>query len=528
MGLGPSETRPQRLGCHLVRAGPYSPGSTLATRLRAALLVPGLLILTTIGSAAEWLKLESDHFDLFSNAGKRAAQRTAQDLERFHQVVEALQSGFEGAMPVRVVLFGSASDYNRFRWAKSRGKMAYYLSGRKHDYIVLHNSRFVQPILPALGRSVGSAVAHVVLRGRKQALFHEYVHLVQHQTAAGLPLWLEEGIAEVYSSIRTGGDKVRIGRRITGHTLTLQTQPLLDMPTLLSVDENSPDYRDTAKAKVFYAQSWALAHMLTLSESYAGGLDDFITALNRGQPQQEAFQGAFGRPIEASEKELDTYSRRFGFRETQISIAKTDPPEKAEPVPLSPQEAELLQIDLLLELGYVVDAEPKLRALVEGAHQAAVEVRLGELALRLLDYEQAQQWFARALEQGADGVRVHFGQAQALDETGGERQDVWRHLNKALDVEAGFPEALLFAGMLYNRDLRHAEAVAPLEKASEARPRWSPVWRALGMAYLHSRQPEKAVHAAGLALRTAQTPHQQQEAQRAFKIIQSRTPAESR
>ena len=528
MGLGPSETRPQSLGCHLVRPIPYSAPSTLATRLKAALLVAGLLILPAIGSAAEWLKLESDHFDLFSNAGKRAAQRTARDLERFHQVVEVLQSGFGGTMPVRVVLFGSATEYNRFRWAKSRGKMAYYLSGRKHDYIVLHNSRFVQPILPALGRSVGSAVAHVVLRGRKQALFHEYVHLVQHQTAAGLPLWLEEGIAEVYSSIRTGGDKVRIGRRITGHALTLQTQPLLDLPTLLSVDENSPDYRDAAKAKVFYAQSWALAHMLTISESYAGGLADFIAALNRGQPEQEAFQAAFGRSIDASGKDLETYSRRFGFRETQISIGKRAPTEKAEPVPLSRQEAELLQIDLLLELGYVVDAEPKLRSLVEGAHQAAVEVRLGELALRLLDYEQAQQWFARALELGADGVRVHFGQAQALDETGGERQDVWRHLNKALDLDAGFPEALLFAGMLYNRELRHAEAVAPLEKASEARPRWSPVWRALGMAYIHSRQPEKAVHAARLALRTAQTPHQQQEAQRAFKIIQSRTPAESR
>ena len=150
------------------------------------------------------------------------------------------------------------------------------------------------------------------------------------------------------------------------------------------------------------------------------------------------------------------------------------------------------------------------------------------MALRLLDYEQARQWFARALELGAAGVRVHFGQAQVLDETGGGRQDVWRHLNKALDLDAGFPEALLFAGMLYNRELRHSKAVAPLEKASEARPRWSPVWRALGMAYIHSRQPEKAVHAAGLALRTARTPHQQKEAQRAFKIIQSRTPAESR
>ena len=99
-----------------------------------ALIVLGLLSLPANGFAAKWLKLESEHFELYSSAGKRAARKTAQDLERFHRVVEAIESEFEGTMPVRVVLFGSAGDYNRFRWAKSGEKMAYYLPGRKHDY----------------------------------------------------------------------------------------------------------------------------------------------------------------------------------------------------------------------------------------------------------------------------------------------------------------------------------------------------------------------------------------------------------
>ena len=475
-----------------------------------ALIVLGLLSLPATGSAAKWLKLESEHFELYSSAGNRAARKTARDLERFHRVVEAVQSGFEGTMPVRVVLFGSARDYNRFRWAKSGGKMAYYLPGRKHDYIVLHNSRQVHA-MAALPSRTGSSTGHIVLRDRKQTLFHEYVHLVQHQTTASLPLWLEEGVAELYSSVQTGRDTVRIGKPITGHVLTLRDEPLLDFETLLAVNEDSPIYSDGKGAWVFYAQSWAFAHMLRLSERYSGRFDDFVAALGRGDPQPAAFQSVFEKPIEQGERDLAAYLRRLQLRQIEVPIGDAASKQKVEPVALSRSEARLFQVDLLLELGYVADAKEMIAPLVEDGPAADVGVRAGELALRLLDYEDARSRFARALELGADTARVHFGYAQALDETGGDRQEVWRRLRRALDLDGGFPEALLFTGMLHSRELRYGDAVAPLERASRARPRWSPIWRALAFAYLHAHKPAEASRAIGLALRTAQTPHQRRE-----------------
>ena len=73
--------------------------------------------------------------------------------------------------------------------------------------------------------------------------------------------------------------------------------------------------------------------------------------------------------------------------------------------------------------------------------------------------------------------------------------------------------------MLYNRELRYAEAVAPLERASRARPRWSPVWRTLAVAYQHVDKPAEARRAIALAARTAQTPYQQQEAERVLTMM---------
>ena len=89
-----------------------------------ALILLYLLNLPASGVAAKWLRLESEHFTLFSSASKRAARRTVQGFERFHRVVEAVQSEFEGRMPVRVVLFASAGDSERCRWAKSGGGLS--------------------------------------------------------------------------------------------------------------------------------------------------------------------------------------------------------------------------------------------------------------------------------------------------------------------------------------------------------------------------------------------------------------------
>jgi hypothetical protein len=60
------------------------------------------------------------------------------------------------------------------------------------------------------------------------------------------------------------GPQVKIGVLINRHILTLRLKQMLEFKLLFAVDHNSPDYHEKDKMGIFYAESWALAHMLKL------------------------------------------------------------------------------------------------------------------------------------------------------------------------------------------------------------------------------------------------------------------------
>ncbi|MFP5284392.1 MAG: hypothetical protein ACLGI9_01495, partial [Thermoanaerobaculia bacterium] len=92
----------------------------------------------------------------------------------------------------------------------------------------------------------------------RSIVYHEYLHSVLRNNYPGLPLWLHEGLAQLYSTFVEG----RIGRPIEDHARFVQSNPLLPVSELFALDVHSKDYHEGARRKVFYAQTWALAHYL--------------------------------------------------------------------------------------------------------------------------------------------------------------------------------------------------------------------------------------------------------------------------
>ena len=75
-----------------------------------------------------------------------------------------------------------------------------------------------------------------------RTIFHEYVHLVIDNVSDGMPLWLNEGLAEYYSTFLVDGGHGRAHRsgrfRRTCDLLSHRRQ--LSIPELLAVDGESP------------------------------------------------------------------------------------------------------------------------------------------------------------------------------------------------------------------------------------------------------------------------------------------------
>jgi hypothetical protein len=63
----------------------------------------------------------------------------------------------------------------------------------------------------------------------------------------------------------------------------------------------------TDKAGIFYAESWALTHMLYLGQRYRGNFNKFVMAISSGASMQDACKQALGVQMWDVELDLRNY-----------------------------------------------------------------------------------------------------------------------------------------------------------------------------------------------------------------------------
>ena len=168
---------------------------------------------------ATWIALQSPHFELVTDTGAKMAGQLLANLERI-RVALAPGTGNGNPLPVRVVVFRRPEKFIPYR--PTRIASAFFQSGPDRDYIVASvndDGRFPLP-----------------------ALFHEYVHLVLHHTTPVLPKWLDEGMAEYYSTIEFTANGAHVGKPITRHVETLRRGGWMPPLVLANVKPRSEEH----------------------------------------------------------------------------------------------------------------------------------------------------------------------------------------------------------------------------------------------------------------------------------------------
>ena len=266
---------------------------------------------------------QSDHFELITDGSKGRAQEILGQFERvrsfFHQIMP-LQAPL---MKPRIVLFGSEKDFREV--ASNEVASAYYTPMPHRDMIAIG----------AMGRDYDAGKA-----------VHEYLHMLVRYTGSDLPLWMNEGIAELYSNMQPVGKKIQVGAPIVHHVFLLRDN-WLGLENVLGVDHSSPIYNRRAHAGGFYASSWALVHMLQLSEKYRGGFDRFMAAINAGKPSDEALQLAYAKSLKEVETDLLSYVRQRAVNTAMYNLQFDKSSDKIQPRDASRYEWDLARADLL-------------------------------------------------------------------------------------------------------------------------------------------------------------------------------------
>ena len=469
-----------------------------------AVLKPGLiivaLVVTPLWSAPKWSRTASTHFEVLTDSGERTGRRVLSRFEQARHVFSSLLPSFRSELPCRVFVFSSERDYNQVR--PGAAVTGFYQSGPDRDSIAMLDGA------PDLYRVV----------------LHEYTHLVMNHSLAKLPPWLEEGLAEFFSTMAPKEGEVTVGYPVRTHMDLLATSGWLTAAQLSAVTKDSPEYNERPKAGLFYAESWALTHMLILSPAYGGGLPKLLDGIAAGRPVADAFQTAFGKTMEQAFGDLRPHlSQDWHLIEVPVPPYKND----AEPAvsAISLEQVMIAKAELLMVMGRNETAATMFEEVARKfPNTPGAETGLAALAVRAQRYDEAVSRFERAIQEGASDGSTFFEYAMLLRDTKAPAARVDEFLHKTVQASPGFAEAHFLLGVRASDRGDYSAAVEHLRRATEILPRQCYFWHALAFAYYKLGQIDDSRAAAYRAVNAAASPGEEAMARAALNLTAANRP----
>jgi len=456
------------------------PGTALALGAVAlALLQASRAAAAVLPENPPWIELKAPTATVYSQADPSRTREFALQLERFRTTLPQVTKGlaFPEGQPVIFFAFrdGAAmAPYEPHGLESVPGLLGgFYLGDKRGGYVALRAYLPGDPL---------------------ETVFHEMIHAAQFRKYDSLPLWLQEGEADYYSTLRIEGSKADVGLANGRHVQWFLEHPPEPLTFVFNTTGGARGRFERDQTLGFYATSWALVHFLRHSTPARRAMfEKYQADLAAGVAETKAHLAAFGM----NRAELETAFREYVKAGNFVSepIAVTMPPiELAAELPPANRAHLLARLALLL----LAPATPKLAAAAEHARAAAaiapddpvvlgalgtIEYRSGRCAASVPIFRKAIGDAAEAtlLIEGASallcipvsGEPTQFHSTEKLDDKERERILLARAwLRRGLQTYPEDVNALSALGLTYVRlEDAPAEGIPPLEAAIRLDPR---------------------------------------------------------
>jgi tetratricopeptide (TPR) repeat protein len=329
---------------------------------------------------------------MYSSAGPRASIDTLREFEQVRGFFLQLFTAPPGKpLPVRLVAFGSPKEFDAYRF--NEFATAYYHDTPDRDYIVMSHA--------------GSDIFPVAV--------HEYVHLLARHSGLKLPPWINEGLAEVYSTLRPQGNKILVGDLILPRMRALMDGKWVPLEIILGATHDSPYYNEKNKAGSLYNEGWALTHMLFFRTEYRPKFSQLVLALSNGKDSVEALNEIYGKTLGQIDKDLQSYLRSDTFKAILVPAKLDKITDDIPAEPVSEFDSGLMLSDLLTKeaehrtaLEHLIELDPK---------RAEPYRALGYIEWRAGKTDEARRQFGLAFERGdrEPGMLWDYGRLMASD-----------------------------------------------------------------------------------------------------------------
>jgi hypothetical protein len=175
-----------------------------------------------------WVRVDTANFSLIGNARETRMVGISENLERLRATLLRTSEGMTLSSPLDTTIFVfkdslSMAPYNLGADGRPENRAGYFLRSTAGNLVAVDAS------VPTLPYAV---------------IYHEYMHYVLENSVPGIPLWLNEGLSEVYSTFRIRDGVAEIALKVPEHLSWLASHEWMTLDQLFSVDTSSADYHE--------------------------------------------------------------------------------------------------------------------------------------------------------------------------------------------------------------------------------------------------------------------------------------------
>ena len=399
----------------------------------------------------KWIRVRSPTFLIYSNTSRRKTTEIGLGFERFRAVFLRLKPGARqrSDLPTSIFIFKNQESYQPYMSSppqRDRALVGQFQPGRFGDLVAVN-------AYPRQGEAL-------------PVVYHEYVHSLVAQNIPQAPLWLNEGLAEYFSTFRFRGEKVEVGRLVPEHLRWLRNHSFIPLQRLVEINHSSPEYRDGDRGGL-YAQSWLMVHYLLVGgEVSSQNVPGFLRLLDYGERVGPALQESFGMDAETFEKKLRGYVNSQSMSFYTISLADLGPEPELE-------VENAARSEVLYQLGTL---------LTDLSHEVAGAAQRADDHLRAALADDTVAGDAYASLGWLEELHGEAAKAESLYTEAMEREPTWwrswalcgRFFSRRLDTNGSDPDA---------DDLANARSA--FRRAVRLEPGFGEAWALLGATYLH-------------------------------------------
>lgn len=277
------------------------------------LTVISCLTIPAFAGDKPWLMLKTSRFGVVSQLNEKETRLWAEEFDKYITALHILYNTDDNnLLPLTILLFKDKKQFSPYNISTESGqaKKVVGVFTNFDDWSVIG--------LPGLKDY------HMT----RTTIFHEAVHWYLNSQNLDAPLWVEEGIAEVFSTFEIRNGKGRWGLPKQDHVDYLNYKGLQPTKDFLFATQDEALH----KLDTFYPQAWAMVHYFMFGN---GGKNRekfnlFLSELGK-KSTKDAFESAFGMTYEKFDRELQRYIESGKYNIGEIDLTNTNTEIKIAP-----------------------------------------------------------------------------------------------------------------------------------------------------------------------------------------------------